>query len=61
MIKSLARLQALDLGFAPENVLTMAAPSRTAKPEFYEQLLARAQALPGVEAASVGSTAPLLG
>ncbi|MCG3161665.1 MAG: hypothetical protein JMDDDDMK_02862 [Acidobacteria bacterium] len=61
MIRSLARLQAVNPGFAPENVLTMAAPSRTAKPEFYEQLLARVQALPGVEAASVGSTAPLLG
>jgi putative ABC transport system permease protein len=61
MIKSLGRLQTVHLGFAPENVLTMAAPSRNAKPEFYEQLLARVQALPGIEAASLGSTAPLLG
>jgi putative ABC transport system permease protein len=61
MIKSLARLQAVNLGFVPENLMTMAVPSRTAKPEFYEQLLARVQALPGVEAASIGSTAPLLG
>jgi putative ABC transport system permease protein len=61
MIKSLARLQAVNLGYAPENLMTMAAPSRTAKPEFYEQLLARVQALPGVEQASLGSTAPLLG
>jgi putative ABC transport system permease protein len=61
MIKSLTRLQAVNLGYAPENVMTMAAPSRTAKPEFYEQLLARVQALPGVEQASLGSTAPLLG
>ena len=61
MIKSLARLQSINLGFTPENVLTMAAPSRNAKPEFYEQLLARVQTLPGVEAASLGSTAPLLG
>jgi putative ABC transport system permease protein len=61
MINSLARLQAVNLGYAPENLMTMAAPSRTAKPEFYEQLLARVQALPGVEQASLGSTAPLLG
>ncbi|MBO0724377.1 MAG: ABC transporter permease [Blastocatellia bacterium] len=61
MLKSLGRLQTVHLGFAPENVLTMAAPSRDAKPGFYEQLLARLQALPGVEAASIGSSAPLLG
>jgi putative ABC transport system permease protein len=61
MIKSLARLQAVNLGYAPENLVTMVAPSRTAKPEFYEQLLARIQTIPGVEQASLGSTAPLLG
>ncbi len=61
MIKSLTRLQSVNLGFVPEHVVTMAAPSRNAKPEFYEQLLARVQTLPGVEAASLGSTAPLLG
>jgi putative ABC transport system permease protein len=61
MIKSLAHLQAVNLGYVPENLMTMAVPSRTAKPEFYEQLLARVQALPGIEAAGLGSTAPLLG
>jgi predicted permease len=61
MIKSLARLQAVDLGFMPNSVLTMSAPSRDAKPELYERLLSRVQALPGVESASLGSTAPLLG
>ncbi|MGE0128671.1 MAG: ABC transporter permease [Blastocatellales bacterium] len=61
MIKSLARLQAVNLGFSPDNVLAMAAPSRGAKPEFYDQLLARVQSLPGVEAASLGSAVPLLG
>jgi putative ABC transport system permease protein len=61
MLRSLARLQAVTLGFTPDKVLTMAVHSRTAKPEFYEQLLERVRALPGVEAASLGSTAPLLG
>jgi len=61
MIRSLLRLQAVNPGFSPENVITMAAPSRDAKPEFYDQLLARVRALPGVEAAAIGSAAPLLG
>jgi len=61
MIKSLSRLQAENLGFTPDNVMTMAAPSRGAKPEFYERLLARVRTLPGVESAAIGSTAPLLG
>jgi putative ABC transport system permease protein len=61
MIKSLARLQAVNLGFSPENVITMAAPSRDAKPELYDQLLSRVRSLPGVEATAIGNTAPLLG
>jgi putative ABC transport system permease protein len=61
MIKSLARLQAVDLGFDPDGIVTMSAPSRDAKPEFYQRLLSRVQTLPGVESASFGSTAPLLG
>jgi putative ABC transport system permease protein len=61
MIKSLARLQAVNLGFAPENVITMSAPMREPRLEFYEQLLTRAQALPGIEAVAFGSSAPLLG
>jgi putative ABC transport system permease protein len=61
MLKSLSRLHAVNLGFDPENVLTMSAPSRDAGPQFYELLLARVRALPGVEAAGLGSTAPLLG
>jgi predicted permease len=61
MLRSLARLQAVSLGFTPDNVLTMAVPSRGPRPEFYEQLLERVRALPGIEAACLGSTAPLLG
>jgi putative ABC transport system permease protein len=61
MINSLLRLQSVNLGFAPENLLQMTVYARDAKPEFYEQLLARVQALPGIEAASVSRNAPLLG
>ena len=61
LARSLARLQAVDLGFMPEGVVTMAAAARDARPQFYEELLARVQAIPGVESAGIGSTAPLLG
>jgi putative ABC transport system permease protein len=61
MINSLLRLQSVNLGFAPENLLQMTVYARDAKPEFYEQALARVQALPGVEAASFSRNAPALG
>jgi putative ABC transport system permease protein len=61
MINSLLRLQSVNLGFVPENLLTMTVYSRDAEPEFYEQLLARVQTLPGVEAASFSRDFPLLG
>jgi predicted permease len=61
MIKSLLRLQAIGLGFVPAGVTTMSLNGRGVKPEFYKQLLERVQAMPGVESASIGSTAPLLG
>jgi putative ABC transport system permease protein len=61
MIKSLLRLQSVNLGFVPENLLQMTVYARDAKPEFYKQVLARVQALPGVEAASFSRNAPLLG
>jgi putative ABC transport system permease protein len=61
MVKSLLRLQSVSLGFSPEDVVTMSLNGRGVKQEFYEQLLARVQAMPGVEAAGMASTAPLLG
>lgn len=61
MIRSLSRLQSVSLGFVPDNVVTMAAPSRHPLPGFYDQLLERVRNLPGVEAASIAGTAPLLG
>src|SRR6266498_1518593 len=47
MLNSLWRLQSVKLGFVPENLLQMTVYARDAKPEFYEQVLARVQALPG--------------
>jgi putative ABC transport system permease protein len=61
MINSLLRLQAVNLGFVPDNLLQMTVYERDAQPEFYERLLARVRALPGVEAASISRNAPLLG
>jgi len=61
MIKSLVRLQAVKLGFEPAGVTTMSLFGRGVKLEFYKELLARVKAMPGIESASVGTTAPLLG
>lgn len=60
MINSLLRLQSVHLGFAPENLWQMTIYTRDANLEFFERLLARVQALPGVEAASFSRNAPLL-
>lgn len=66
MLRSLAQLQRVDLGFDPANVLTMriSVPSSSyASPEsavvFYRQLLGRVRALPGVTAASAVRALPL--
>jgi putative ABC transport system permease protein len=60
MINSLLRLQSVNLGFTPENLLQMTVYSREANLEFFERLIARVQSLPGVEAASFSRNAPLL-
>lgn len=63
MIRSFARLQALQIGFAPDHVMTLRVDlpkyKRQAEVAFDEQLLARVSALPGVEAATVASATPL--
>ncbi len=63
MIRSFARLQALQIGFSPDHVMTMRVELPKYKPEaavaFNEQLLDRLSALPGVEAATVASATPL--
>jgi predicted permease len=66
MIRSLRSLQRIDLGFAPENVLTLRVSLPAASYEtperivqFYEELLARTRALPFVSAAGVIRSLPL--
>lgn len=63
MIRSFARLQALQIGFSPDHVMTMRVELPKYKPEaevaFDEQLLTRVSALPGVVSATVASAAPL--
>ncbi|MBZ5555861.1 MAG: ABC transporter permease [Acidobacteriia bacterium] len=68
MIRSFAGLQAIDAGFDPRGVLTMivsVAGSGQAEPGrrrvFYDELVQRVQALPGVTAASMINHLPLAG
>jgi predicted permease len=66
MVKSLYRLLAVDPGFKTERVLTMEMDLRTAQYakgpailNFWQQVLDRVGALPGVEAAALGTVVPL--
>src|SRR5260370_40017650 len=63
MIKSFARLQALQIGFSPDHVMTGRVDLPKYKPEaavsFEEQVISRVSALPGVESATVASATPL--
>jgi putative ABC transport system permease protein len=67
MTRSLARLLAEDAGFDGRGVLTFrialppAAYDRAAAARFYEELLPRLGALPGVRASAMGNCAPLSG
>ena len=67
MLRTMANLRAIDLGFRPDHLLTM----RTALPQskyrvhsqrvtFYERVVTAARALPGVESAAYGSTLPFM-
>jgi putative ABC transport system permease protein len=65
LVKSLWRLQHVDVGVNPERVLTMQLAlrgERYAKPEqagtFYARLVEQAQTLPGVRAAAVSNSLP---
>ena len=63
MIRSFSNLQALAIGFHPEQVMTFQVTLPKYKPEaevaFDNQLLERINGLPGVQAATVASSTPL--
>ena len=68
LIESLYRLHHQDMGFNPENVITMTTPfkaTRNAPREqiwnSQQQILSRIQALPGVVSAAVVNVPPLMG
>lgn len=66
LLRSLARLQAVDVGFDPDNLLTarvqISSPDYddAARTRYYRSLLDRIRATPGVEAASATSHLPVL-
>ena len=64
MLRSLARLLAIDAGFRPERVLTLGLNTppgygRDSAPAFYELILQRLAAIPGVTAAALGNCPPI--
>ncbi|HEY7911452.1 MAG TPA: ABC transporter permease [Blastocatellia bacterium] len=63
MIKSFYQLQSVDAGFDPDQLLTLQVHlpkyEQAAEAAFYEQLVERVSALPGVESATVASSTPL--
>jgi putative ABC transport system permease protein len=66
MIRTLVRITHFNLGFNPHNVLTLRIPlsgpqfeNQRSKSRFFEQLLGRVEALPGVVCASVASGLPI--
>ena len=68
MMKSLYKLMSVNPGFRPDRVLTMEMVLRTqqyskdpAVLNFWQQVLGRVRALPGVESAATGTLVPLTG
>jgi putative ABC transport system permease protein len=68
LIRNFVKLQSVDLGFDPNNILVARLPlpreqytSAAAKQQFFEALLTRLHALPGVVAATETSTLPPYG
>ena len=67
LVRSLVKLQAMELGFKPSNVLTMQLtipPKRyndTTADEFFRQVLERVGHLPGVQSAALDGALPITG
>jgi putative ABC transport system permease protein len=68
LMRSFVKLTTVDLGFDPEHVLSVRVPlpagryaTREAKQQFFDQVLARLQAVPGVVAVTASSTLPPYG
>ena len=68
MIKVLAHLHSVDIGFNPNNLVSMEVPLRgpeyqepLRQAEFFQQLLNRIEVLPGVESATVSRGVPMNG
>ena len=66
MIKTLVNLRRIDVGFNADNLVTLRVPledprykDQPRQAEFFQQLLARIESLPGVEAASVSRGVPM--
>jgi len=67
LLRSLIRMQNVDLGFNHENLLTMRVSLLDSKyaerrqiADYYEQLLSRVEKLPGVESAAITSSPPMI-
>ena len=67
LIRAVWRVQAIDPGFTPQNVLTLKTPLPLPKydkaqrrGEFYDRVLTEVRALPGVESAAFTSGLPML-
>ncbi len=58
-IRTLDRLHTVDLGFAPERILTVRVAPRERPEAFVAALLERVRALPGVDTAGAVSSAPM--
>lgn len=67
MIKALVHLHRVDIGFNPHHLLTVKVPlegpqyKEAQQTQFFQQLLTRIQAFPGVEAATISRGVPMRG